>query len=53
MTIYHAKANIMSSIKLHELLIHFLLRARQNFNLIVTSTFGEMGGQESTMTIRY
>ena len=52
MTMYNVKANIMSSRKLKELLIHFLLRATQNFNRIVTSAFGEMGGQESTMQIR-
>ena len=52
MTIFNAKANIMSSRKLHELLIHFLLRARQNFNRTVTPASGEMGGQESTIRIR-
>ena len=36
----------------NELLTHFPLRVRQNFNRSVPYTFEEMGGQESTMEIR-
>lgn len=42
----------MGNINLNELLIHLLLRARQNIDRSVPSSIGEMGGQESTMKIR-
>jgi len=42
----------MGCTNFNELLVHFLLRVRQNFYRSVPSTFEEMGGQESTMEIR-